>query len=244
VGRNAGSNRWGFGDFYNRRNPGGRDGEHAYSLAFNYIADDLLSSEVFDVIIWPGLHPWETYPKYIRDAILERVKAGTGLVLLYPSGKDSADFSAFSPLKTISYNQHDSISKLSARPANLWRMTDTSVWTPVKEHYITKGIAFNAFPFGSIGVIPLISNDSEVLLKTSNNHPVLAIKNYGKGRVVAMAYTEYGFLPQVKNPWATGLSNDNACSGMGRGQRIANYHQQGRSKSIRFTCHAWKCKFR
>lgn len=153
MGRNPGINRWGFGDFYNRRNPSGDDGDHPYSLAFNYIADDLLFNEAYDVIIWPGLHPWESYPKYIRDAVLKRVKAGTGLILLYPAGKDSGDFSTFSPLKISSSVNIDSVKNLKNEIDNLWRITDTSAWSKVKDHYITRGIELNAYPFGSIGVL-------------------------------------------------------------------------------------------
>jgi hypothetical protein len=32
IGRNPGINRWGFGDFYNRRNPGGHDGDHPNNM--------------------------------------------------------------------------------------------------------------------------------------------------------------------------------------------------------------------
>ncbi len=207
LGRNSGINRWGFGDFYNRRNPGGDDGDHPYSLAFDYIADDLLFNAAYDVIIWPGLHPWESYPQYIREEIMKRVNAGTGLVLLYPSGKDSGNFSSFSPLTISASVNVDSIKKLNHEIDNLWKITDTSQWVKVKDHYITRGVELKAFPFGSIGVLPFNNNNGEVLLKTRQGNPVMAVRQYGKGRIVAMAYLENGFIPMLKDPWETGLHN-------------------------------------
>src|SRR6185369_4998576 len=44
--------------------------------------------------------------------------------------------------------------------------------------------------------------NGEVLIK-SGAHPILAVKNYGKGRVVALGYTEEGFTPQSINPYET-----------------------------------------
>jgi hexosaminidase len=208
VGRDPGINRWGFGDFYNRRNPLGDDGEHSYSLAFNYIADDLLTSSPFDVIIWPGIHPWESYPQYIRDSIMKRVENGTGLVLLYPSGKSTGNFQELSPLTLDPAMSTDSIDALKRRNFGPWQLMDTTSWQRTQEHYITQGVALDVFPFGSIGVLPFVNNGGEVLLKTAKGNPVMAVKNYGKGRVVAMAYEESGFLPKVKDPWSTGLHND------------------------------------
>ena len=207
IGRDPGINRWGFGDFYNRRNPLGDDGENYYSLAFNYIADDLLTDSSFDVIIWPGLHPWETYPQYIRDSVMKRVAGGTGLVLLYPSGKDTNNFNSISPLTISASVDMRHIDTLNKKNFGAWQAMDTSRWFATEDHYITRGIELNAFPFGSIGVLPFSNNSGNVLIKTAQGNPVIAIKNYGKGRVVAMAYEENGFIPKLRNPWETGLHN-------------------------------------
>ncbi len=68
IGRDPGINRWGFGDFYHRRNPMGDDGDYPYSLAFNYIADDLMADKPYDVIIWPGIHPGKIIlPTYVMQ---------------------------------------------------------------------------------------------------------------------------------------------------------------------------------
>ena len=83
---------------------------------------------------------------------------------------------------------------------------DLSPWTPEKPHYITRGISFNAFPYASMGVFQYQNIFGEVLIKTEQGNPVMAISKYGKGRVIALAYPERGFLPRIDNPWGTGLN--------------------------------------
>ena len=207
VGRNSGINRWGFGDFYDRRNPMGRDGTHPYSLAFSYITEDLMFNPEYDVIIWPGLHAWADYPAQLRKALLERVEKGTGLVLLYPNGKagDNSGYDTFSPLLIDPSINIDSITKLNQTSSNIWPLIDTSVWVKTGNHYITRGIELNALPMGQMGVLQGI-NKGEALISTSKGNPVVSVRTYGKGRIVAMAYPENGFLPKLKNPWETGLS--------------------------------------
>jgi hypothetical protein len=100
IGRSPGTNKWGFGDFYEHRSGGGEFWEAAYSLAQTYIADDLLNGPEYDVILWPAIQPWESYPEEIRREIRRRVEAGTGLVIFYPLGKEDGNMggSGLSPL--------------------------------------------------------------------------------------------------------------------------------------------------
>ncbi len=205
IGRRGGADKWGLGDFYHSRSRGvSIDGAY-YSLAHNYIADDLMFSPEFDVIIWPGLHKWETYPQQIRDAILTRVKNGTGLILLYPVGGEGSDIWDISPLKsTDAFEAQVDIkdTEIATMPEQL----DMSEWSAIKPHYISRGISFEAFPWGHMGVYPYKNNSGETLVESAKGNPVLSVSNYGKGRVVALAYPERGFLPRVDNPWETGLN--------------------------------------
>ena len=204
IGRTQGAQKWGFGDFYARRDPSGKDNKNPYSLSHNYIADDLLFSPEFDVIIWPGLHIWESYPEQVRNSILERVKNGTGLIFLYPvSDKDDGQLWTVSPLKSL-------LASNAQKPvpnAETWTtpQLDFSAWSPVKQHYITNGVCFDALPYSLMGVFNYQNISGKVLVKTEKGNPVLAINNYGKGRIVALAYPESGFLPRVESPWETGV---------------------------------------
>lgn len=205
IGRYGGAEKYGYGDFYMRRSPGHGGDSTTYNLAHKYIATDLLFDPEYDVIIWPGLHKWESYPEPVRKAIMERVEKGTGLVLLYPVGEENSDLWDISPLKSAdAYDAQEKIkdSEISTIPEKF----DRSKWEPTTAHYITNGVAFEAFPTGHIGVYPYQNVSGEVLIESTGGNPVLAVSNYGKGRVVAMAYTERGFLPRVDDPWETGLN--------------------------------------
>jgi hypothetical protein len=57
-----------------------------------------------------------------------------------------------------------------------------------------------------MGIYPYQNNQGDVLLETSKGNPVLAVRKYGKGRIVAMSYPERGLLPRVDDPWETGLN--------------------------------------
>jgi len=206
IGRGNGAEKYGYGDFYMRRSPGHGGDSTTFNLAHNYIAEDLLYSPEFDVIIWPGIHKWDTYPKQIRKAILERVKNGTGLLLLYPiSEKNNSDLWEFSPLKSTEAGN----AQFLIKDREMWSWPDhldMTEWSETKQHYITRGVVFEAFPWKHMGVYPYQNNHGNVLLETSNGNPVLAVREYGKGRIVAMSYPERGFLPRVDDPWETGLN--------------------------------------
>ncbi len=195
IGRNEGVNKWGFGDFYEHRSFGGEFWEGAYSLAQTYIADDLLNGPDCDVILWPGLHAWESYPEEIRREVRRRVEAGAGLVLFYPNSKES-DLWSLSPLVR---NGAISRGKNADRKA-----LDQTPWQAKGEHYITRGVPLDAFPWGHLSV-PRSEAAGDVLLETSRGTPVLAVKTVGKGRVVAFGYSERGMIPEVEEMFETGL---------------------------------------
>jgi hypothetical protein len=195
IGRNEGTNKWGFGDFYEHRSFGGEFWEGAYSLAHTYIADDLLNGSDYDVILWPGLHAWESYPEEIRQEIRRRVEAGAGLVLFYPNSRES-DLWQLSPLiKTGAIKRGKNADRTGL---------DQTQWRTKGDHYITRGVPLDSFPWGHLSV-PASEAAGEVLLETSRGTPVLAVKTIGKGRVVAFGYSERGMIPEVEEMFETGL---------------------------------------
>lgn len=193
IGRSSGTNKWGFGDFYEQRGSGGEFWSDAYSLAYTYIADDLLHGPDVDVILWPGLHPWESYPLEVRAEVQRRVQAGTGLIFFHPFGADGAS---------------GDLSNLSALTGSHSRGTESELdrteWRRKSDHYITRGVPLGAFPWGQIGVSRSVPR-GDVLLETSQGAPVLAVRTEGKGRVVAFGYTEKGMIPAITNVFETGL---------------------------------------
>ncbi|RLD33993.1 MAG: hypothetical protein DRI73_04580, partial [Bacteroidetes bacterium] len=207
IGRRSGADKWGLGDFYHSRSRGVSSDGAWYSLANDYIAADLLFSPEYDVIIWPGMHKWEAYPEVVRNAIMERVKNGTGLVLLFPISDNEKVDGLWDISPIMSLKAGNSQPKIDDREMSVWpEDLDSSKWVKTASHYITKGVLLEAFPWGYIGVLPYQNNQGDVLLETTDGNPVLAVSNFGKGRVVAMSYPERGFLPRIDNPWETELN--------------------------------------
>ena len=76
-------------------------------------------------------------------------------------------------------------------------------WELAQTHFITEGLPLELLPEGnSGGSFYKYRANGDVLIK-SGAYPIVAAKNYGKGRVVALAYTEEGFTPQSINPVET-----------------------------------------
>jgi len=197
IGKSAGINKWGFGDFYEQRGGGGELWANHFSLAYTYIADDLIYGPRYDVILWPGLHAWNSYPEEVRGAIRRRVEEGAGLVLFEPNNSDGA---VWDPSPLIR-----SASSVDGKK-NPDDDGDTSRWEPTGAHYITRGIAWEAFPWTQLEVpASTVTTGSQVLLQTAGGHPVLAIRSYGKGRIVALGYREKGMIPAIKSVFETGL---------------------------------------
>jgi hypothetical protein len=173
-----------FGDFYFHRRGGP-------SIVNTYIADDLLNGPRYDVILWPDLQPWEFYSAEVRDEIRRRVEAGAGLILFHPSSRteDGPGLWEISPLKMQRGRR---------------QRGDSSKWRPTKEHYITRGVPLEAFPWGHISASSC-EPAGEVLLETEGGTPVLAVRTLGKGRVVAFSYNEMGMIPRVADIWETNL---------------------------------------
>ena len=187
IGRRAGTNMYGFGDFYTQRRGGGS----GFTMAYTYLADDLMNGPDYDVILWPSVHPWNDFPLEVRESIRKRVEAGAGLVLFYPSSRteDGSGLWEISPLKM---------------QRGGGQRGDLSKWRTTQEHYITRNVPFDAFPWGQIGV-DRCEPAGQVLLQTEQGTPILAVKKLGKGRVVAFSYTEGGMIPRLENIWETGL---------------------------------------
>ena len=83
-------------------------------------------------------------------------------------------------------------------------------WEILQDHFITRGVPAALLSEGVVGGSFYTYRVAGEVLVKSGAHPVVAVKPYGKGRVVAPAYVEEGFLPQAADPvdtrvqWTTG----------------------------------------
>ncbi len=200
MGIRNGMNFYGFGEFYSERRGG-------MSLIHTYIADDLYYGPDFDVILWPALQPWESYPQEIRNELRRQVEEeGKGLVLFFPltRAEDGAGLWDISPLaevgKYVPVWPEDQVKPDMSEG-------DKSPWRVSGNHFITRGLELDAFPQGQLAVLSS-RPAGEVLIETELGTPVLAVRRLGKGRVVAFGYSQRGMIPEIPAVWDTGLHYD------------------------------------
>jgi len=179
----SGHNSWGFGDFYGRR---GRAGN--YEIDFGYLTEDMTSEETYDVMVLPLTHPWHQLPEAARQGLLNRVRAGTGLVLIAPrcDPEQLGVLADLSPLVPLTDDDEDVVT------GDPWRVG--------RPHWITNGVPLHLLPFEQMSRRRYDAR-GEVLISAGDG-AVLAVGAYGEGRVVAFGYQNAGFSPHVANPWA------------------------------------------
>ena len=140
--------------------------DHMYSLGpedyVKHLKKMLGADKAYDVLVIAGNY-WKILDTDLQDNILERVKQGTGLVLLYPV-EAPEDFDV--ALKVQSEQRF------------------TALWKKEKEHFITTGIPFGALP--PTLVFPSTSRGD--ILASANGKPLIATSALGKGRIVTATW--------------------------------------------------------
>src|SRR5689334_5340234 len=199
-------NCWGIGDYYGHEYRGDRDD---FRTVYGYVEKDLTGDAGYEVMLIPGINGWSRMTRATRDAILRRVQEGAGLVLLHPFVGDVAGHPfkgdepvaderiwELSPLVGVA---NDTVNERGYPEVNRDAVTKGK-WEPGDPHFITEGLPLELLPEGTVGgSFYRYKSKGDVLIK-SGAHPIMSVSNYGKGRVVAMAYIEEGFTPQSINP--------------------------------------------
>ncbi len=209
IDRNWDTSCWGIGDYYGHEYRGDRDD---FQIVYGYVEKDLTGDAPFEVMVIPGLNGWSRMTRATRDAILRRVQEGAGLVLLHPFVGDvkghpfkgdetepDARLWDISPLVGVA---DDTVTERGYPEINQDAVTKGK-WEPGQKHFITDGLPLELLPEGNVGGSFYKYRASGDVLVKSGEHPVVAVKNYGKGRVVALGYVEEGFTPQSVNPVET-----------------------------------------
>ena len=197
---------WGIGDFYGHEFRGDRDD---FQTVYGYVEKDLTSNASYEVMLIPGLNGWSRMTRATRDAILRRVKDGAGLVLLHPfigdvkghpfKGDEPVGDERIWELSPLIGVPDDTLNERGYPEINRDAVSKGK-WELGQPHFITEGFPLELLPEGTVGgSFYKYSAQGDVLIKSGTN-PIVAVKNYGKGRVVAMAYLEEGFTPQSINP--------------------------------------------
>ncbi|HEY0763441.1 MAG TPA: beta-galactosidase trimerization domain-containing protein [Pyrinomonadaceae bacterium] len=197
---------WGIGDFYGHEYRGDRDD---FRTVYGYVEKDLTGNTPYEVLFIPGLNGWSRMTRATRNAILKRVQAGAGLVLLHPfvgdvkghpfKGDEAVGDERIWEISPLVGVPDDTVNERGYPEINRDAVTKGK-WESGDTHFITEGLPLELLPEGTIGgSFYQYRSTGKVLIK-SGTHPIVSVSNYGKGRVVAMAYVEEGFTPQSINP--------------------------------------------
>lgn len=202
---------WGIGDFYGHEYRGDRDD---FQTVYGYVEKDLTGNAQYEVMLIPGLNGWSRMTRDTRDAILRRVREGAGLVLLHPfvgdvkghpfKGDEAIGDERIWELSPLVGVPDDTVNERGYPEINRDAVTKGK-WELAAPHFITEGFPLDLVPEGNGGgSFYRYQVQGDVLIKSGAN-PIMAVKKYGKGRVVALGYLEEGFTPQSSNPYETKL---------------------------------------
>ncbi|HEY0380208.1 MAG TPA: beta-galactosidase trimerization domain-containing protein [Pyrinomonadaceae bacterium] len=209
IDREWDTNCWGIGDYYGHEYRGDRDD---FQTVYGYVEKDLTGPAPFEVMVIPGLNGWSRMTRATRDAILRRVREGAGLVLLHPfvgdvkghpfKGDEAEPDTRLWDISPLVNVADDTVTERGYPEINQDAVTKGK-WELDQKHFITDGLPLELLPEGNVGGSFYKYGASGDVLVKSGEHPVVAVKNYGKGRVVALGYVEEGFTPQSVNPVET-----------------------------------------
>ncbi len=199
-------NCWGIGDFYGHEYRGDRDD---FRTVYGYVEEELTRATPFEVMVLPGLNGWSRLTRPARDAILNRVRDGAGLVLLHPfvgdvkghpflgdEGSGDERIWEVSPLVGV---PDDRVSDRGYPEPNRDAIAQDR-WEVARPHFITEGLDLDLIPSGERGGRFYTYQARGDVLVRAAGHPVLAVKTYGRGRVVAFAQVGDGFIPEPIDP--------------------------------------------
>ena len=174
------TNKWtmGFGRDYGARAEKGN-----LSVIYSYLEEELTSAKQFDVILLHVAHGWERLTPKSREALARRVRDGAGLVLIRPTDMELAPLQ---PLAPVALPADGSTEVMPGTPVS-------SPWRRAGDHYITRAIPVESFPFRYLEHYPYrAAPDATVLLAAADGSPVAAVRTVGKGRVAAFGYRNDG----------------------------------------------------
>ena len=202
-------NCWGIGDYYGHEYRGDRDD---FQTVYSYVEKDLTGPSTFEVLVIPGINGWSRMTRATRDAIIRRVQQGAGLVLLHPfvgdikghpfKGDEPAGDSRIWDISPLIDVADDTVNERGYPEINQDAVTKGR-WEIAQKHFITEGLSLDLLPEGNVGgPFYKYRANGDVLIK-SGAYPIVAVKNYGKGRVVALGYVEEGFTPKSVDPVET-----------------------------------------
>jgi len=168
-----------------------------YSLFYEIIEEELARDVSYDLLVMHSIIGWNDIPESLRKRIYARVKGGEGLVLVHPQlGEKEEDKTLWevSPLINVPGT------KLGFRAMGIppKEAMSGAPWYQAADHYVVNGIPFEAFPYPALQHYRYeLGPKSQALVTGVDGVPVIAVKQYGKGRVVALGYHAWNLWPKV-----------------------------------------------
>ena len=154
------------------------------NLIYSYLEEELVSSRHFDAVLISLSHGWKRLTAKSREALVRRVAEGCGLVLIRPFASELAPLEPDVPPPS----EEDELEE-PAQPGPVAQ----SPWKRTRDHYITRAIPIESFPFQYLShYVCRPALGAEVLVSTESGHPIAGLKTHGKGRVVAFAWRNAG----------------------------------------------------
>jgi len=185
-------NKWGFGDFYEARG-----GIWDFRVIHQNLEEALTADVHYDVLVIPGINGWGEFSEPTRRAILKRVENGAGLVSVHPFDGEkhpqSEAIAKLSPLQPLCQEGFDERGYADIAHG----LMKSAKWT-AEAHYVTRGVDFGLIPTETFKYYPYEAV-GEVILRAADGTPVAAVKEYGKGRIIAFGYYARDFAPQHKD---------------------------------------------
>ena len=165
------------------RDYGARAEKGNLGVIYGYLEQELTGPKQFDVILLQLSHGWERLTPRSREALARRVREGAGLVLVRPFASE------LSPLVPEAAVTLPADASAPVEPG----AGESSPWRRAGDHYITRAIPVEAFPFPYVqNYVYRAAPGASVVLATASGHPVLATRTFGKGRVAAFGYRNAG----------------------------------------------------
>jgi len=175
-----------------------------YQPSYRVLAAELAAKTRWDVLVMHSILGWNHLPAQIKRAIYGRVRRGEGLVLVHPQlGEDEADKSLWELSPIVGVEATKLTSPGAGVDTGYPRVPRTAVsgapWRKAAEHYIVDGIPFEALPYPALQHYRYqLARGAQALATGEAGGPVVAVKEYGKGRVVGLGYHNYGLFPQLR----------------------------------------------
>jgi hypothetical protein len=175
-----------------------------YSLAFRVLEEELATDVAYDVLAIHGVRGWNEFPARVKELLRGRVMRGEGLVIVHPhlgEGKPDRSLWEISPIVGVPPTtlEEPGAGIDDGYPHPPKEAMSGEPWRQVADHYIVRNIPFEALPYPALQHYRYrLARDAQALATGKGGGPVVAVKQYGRGRVVGLGYHNYGLFPELR----------------------------------------------